>query len=248
MNQILLLCFLSVFLLFLTHNSCTAQTPAPGPSGPANVTKILEKAGQFTVYLRLLQTTQVGSQINTQLNNSNNGMTVFAPTDNAFSSLPAGALNSLSDRQKVELIQFHVLSSFLSTAMFQTVSNPLRTQSGNDADPLNVTSSGNQVNLTTGVVNATLGNTIYTDGQFAVYQVDKVLLPFSIFGTPAPSNSPAPAPEAADKNVKKKKKADSPSGGAGVDGTGDSSGGKRDGFENSMVGILLIAIAAAFPL
>ncbi|KAJ6316310.1 hypothetical protein OIU78_019570 [Salix suchowensis] len=36
---------------------------------------------------------------------------------------------------------------------FQTVSNPLRTQAGNSADgefPLNVTTSGNQVNITTG--------------------------------------------------------------------------------------------------
>ncbi|KAL6979313.1 hypothetical protein U1Q18_020978 [Sarracenia purpurea var. burkii] len=183
-----------------------AQTPAqpPLPAGPPNITKILEKAGQFTVFLRLLGTTQVGSQINGQLNNSNDGMTVFAPVDNAFSSLPSGTLNSLTNEQKVELVQFHVIPSFLSISQFQTVSNPVRTQAGdtrNGQFPLNVTTSGNQVNITTGIVNTTVDNAIYTDNQLAVYQVDKVLLPLSIFGTPPPAPAPSPA------SSKKKKSA-----------------------------------------
>lgn len=137
------------FLLLLLHSTTTlAQAPAPGPSGPTNVTKILEKAGQYTTFIRLLKITQEGDQINTQLNNSNQGLTIFAPTDNAFSALKAGTLNSLSDQQKVQLIQFHIIPNFLSTSQFQTISNPLRTQAGNsDAGefPLNVTTSGNQV-------------------------------------------------------------------------------------------------------
>nr|XP_043610880.1 fasciclin-like arabinogalactan protein 11 [Erigeron canadensis] len=195
-------------LLLLIIIQCTsitttlAQAPAPAPSGPTNITKILEKAGQFTTLIRLMKTTQVGDQINTQLNNSNGqGMTVFAPTDNAFSSLKAGTLNSLSDEQKVELLQFHVMPNYYTTSQFQTISNPLRTQAGDSASnkfPMNITTSGNQVNITTGVVNATLANTIYTDGSLAVYQVDTVLLPMSLFGPP-PAPAPAPSP------LKKKK-------------------------------------------
>ncbi|EPS62200.1 hypothetical protein M569_12593, partial [Genlisea aurea] len=165
------------------------------PAGPTNVTGILEKAGQFTTLVRLFRITQIGDQINTQLNNSNQGVTIFAPTDAAFSALSAGTLNSLSDQQKVSLIQFHVLPSFVSIPQFQTVSNPLRTQAGDTAAgefPLNVTAVGNQVNISTGVDSASIGNTIYTDGQLAVYQIDKVLLPDSLFGTP--SSAPAPAP------------------------------------------------------
>ncbi|KAL8501493.1 hypothetical protein ACS0TY_020861 [Phlomoides rotata] len=204
-------------LLFIQCTTTLAQSPAPAPAGPTNITKILEKAGQFTTLIRLYKITQVGDQINTQLNNSNQGLTVFAPTDNAFSTLPAGTLNSLSDQQKVSLVQFHILPTFLSTSQFQTVSNPVRTQAGDSAGsfPLNVTTSGNSVNISTGVDEATVANTIYTDNQLAVYQVDKVLLPLSLFGTPAPAAAPV-APKA-----KKKKAADSPA--AGGDSPVDAS-------------------------
>ncbi|XP_016493656.1 fasciclin-like arabinogalactan protein 11 [Nicotiana tabacum] len=189
---------LSLLLLILQFFTLTqAQTAtAPAPSGPTNITKILEKAGQFTTLIRLMKVTQVGDQINTQLNNSNQGMTVFAPTDNAFSNLKSGTINSLSAQQQVQLVQFHVLPNFISMTQFQTVSNPLRTQAGDASPgdfPLNVTTSGNQVNVSTGVDDATVANTIYTDGQLAVYQVDKVLQPLSIFAAPAPAMAPAPA-------------------------------------------------------
>ncbi|KAL6011097.1 Fasciclin-like arabinogalactan protein 11 [Asimina triloba] len=172
----------------------SAQSAAPTPSGPANITAILEKAGQYTTLIRLFKTTALADQINSQLNNSNGGLTIFAPTDNAFQSLKAGTLNGLSDQQKVSLMQFHVLPSFISLSQFQTISNPVRTQAGSgDAYPLNVATSGNQVNISTGIDDATVGNTVYTDGQLAVYQVDKVLLPLSIFGAKTPAPAPAPA-------------------------------------------------------
>ncbi|KAI3696966.1 hypothetical protein L6452_29628 [Arctium lappa] len=192
------------FLLLILHSATTtlSQTtaPPPAPPGPTNITKILEKASQYTILLRLFRMTQIGDQINTQLNNSDQGITVFAPTDNAFSALKPGSLNSLSDQQKVELVQFHVVPTFISISQFQTVSNPLRTQAGESTRykfPLNVTTSGNQVNISTGVVDATVANTIYSDGSLAVYQLDKVLLPMRIFGPPAPA--PAPEPKKAKK-------------------------------------------------
>ncbi|KAI7992818.1 Fasciclin-like arabinogalactan protein 11 [Camellia lanceoleosa] len=219
-----LLFSLFLLLLFLSHPTATqSQSPAqaPAPPGPPDLIKILQKASQFTVFIKLLTTTQVGSQIKGQLNNSNDGMTVFAPPDNAFSSLPAGTLNSLTDEQKVELVQFHVIPSFFSISQFQTVSNPVRTQAGdtrNGKFPLNVTTSGNQVNVSTGIVNTTVDNTIYSDSQLAVYQVDKVLLPLSIFGSPSPATAPAPATE-------KKKKATAADGGGTSSDGGDASGG-----------------------
>ncbi|KAF3333608.1 fasciclin-like arabinogalactan protein 11 [Carex littledalei] len=201
--------YLATFLLFslllLILNPTSAQTAAaPGPAGPPNITAILAKGGQYTTLLRLMKSTQVADQINNQLNNSNSGLTIFAPTDNAFNSLPAGTLNSLSDQEKVSLIQFHVIPNYLTVSNFETVSNPLRTQAGNSENgeyPLNVTAANNQVNVSTGVVNATVDNTVYSDGQLAVYQVNQVLLPLSIFGSHPPA--PAPAPAAAKKDKSK---------------------------------------------
>lgn len=230
-------------LLLCTTTTTLSQSPAPSPSGPTNITKILEKAGQFTTLIRLYKITQVGDQINTQLNNSNQGLTIFAPTDNAFSALPAGTLNSLSDQQKVSLIQFHILPTFLSTSQFQTVSNPVRTQAGDSAGsfPLNITTSGNQVNVSTGVDQATVANTIYTDSQLAVYQVDKVLLPLSIFGTPAPAVAPV-----APKGKKKAAAADSPVAGGDSPAADASSAVERR--VHGVVGLGVAVLVAMFCL
>ncbi|KAK7335716.1 hypothetical protein VNO80_27705 [Phaseolus coccineus] len=202
---------LSLLLMVMCYTTTiSAQTPAPSPSSsPTDIIRILKKAGGFTTLIRLLTTTQVSTQINAQLLNSNNGLTLFAPNDNAFQSLKPGFLNSLNDQQKNELIQFHVLPTFVSISNFDTLSNPVRTQAGDDPDrlALNITSSGNQVNLTTGVVNTTVGGSVYSDHQLAIYQVDKVLLPRDFFVPKPPPPAPAPAKAKASST---KKSADGP--------------------------------------
>uniref|UniRef100_A0A2P2Q8P5 FAS1 domain-containing protein n=1 Tax=Rhizophora mucronata TaxID=61149 RepID=A0A2P2Q8P5_RHIMU len=207
-----LIFFLFLLFLYLHCTTILAQSPAaapaaaPAPPGPTNVTKILEKGGQFTTFIRLLKATQEDVTLNGQLNNSNNGVTIFAPSDNAFSSLKSGSLNALDDQQKSELMQFHIIPQFLSTSQFQTVSNPLRTQAGTGGRlELNVTTTGNAVNVTTGLTNTSVSGTVYTDKQLAVYQVDKVLLPLDLFAPKPPAPAPAPA-----KTKKKESTADSP--------------------------------------
>ncbi|KAE9621828.1 hypothetical protein Lal_00032359 [Lupinus albus] len=200
---------LIMVMLFQTISAQLSQAPA----GPTNITQVLEKAGQFTTFNKLLIASQVSDRINAQLNNSNQGLTIFAPTDNAFSSLKPGTLNSISTQEQVQLIQFHILPTLYTISQFQTASNPLHTQAGSSDDgeyPLNVTTSGNQVNITTGVVDTTVSNTIYSDSQLSVYQVDQVLLPLALFGAP-PTAAPAvaPAPTKPEKNVRA---SDAPSG------------------------------------
>ncbi|KAK6290303.1 hypothetical protein POUND7_001844 [Theobroma cacao] len=202
MRKQLLLPFLSLVLFFLCTKSFAQVAPAP-PIRTDNITSILEKGGQFTTFIRLLKATQVADQLNNQLStpDPNDGLTIFAPSDNAFSSLNPGTLNTLSDREKLQLVQFHILPTLMSSTQFQTASNPLRTQAGDVKSgrfPLNVTASGNQVNITTGVVNTTVANTVFSDRRIAVYQVDQVLLPLQIFGT---TPAPAPAPAKPEKDV-----------------------------------------------
>jgi len=208
-----------------TPTPATPATPAaPAPKAAttsSNITGVLAKGGQFNTFIRLLKSTGVASQIDNQVSNGGNGITVFAPTDNAFQSLPSGTLNSLSDQDKNALVQYHVVSTAIPMSQFDTVSNPLRTQAGSASPgeyPLNVTSEGQQVNITTGVVNATVANSLYSEDSLVVYQVDKVLLPQKLFGT---AEAPAPAPLAP---AKKKGKtpatvADSPEAEASPDAT-----------------------------
>lgn len=138
----------TIFLFSSTHAKTAPVAPGPTPE-PLSLTKILEKGSQYTTLLRLLKETQVSTQINSQLNSSYDGLTIFAPTDNAFHQLKAGTLNSLTDQEQVELVLFHVLPRFYSLTTFESASNPVSTQaSGNDGVyTMNVTTTSNQVDI-----------------------------------------------------------------------------------------------------
>ncbi|KAI3884335.1 hypothetical protein MKW92_044081 [Papaver armeniacum] len=143
----------------------------------------------------MLTTTQVSSQIYNQLNSSDQGMTVFAPTDNAFNKLKPGTLNGLSTQEQVELVLSHVLPKYYSLVMFETASNPIRTQAtgqGGGAFGLNFTTSANKVNVSSGMVDVILNNALRQEFPLSVYQVDKVLLPMDLFGAKPPASPPPP--------------------------------------------------------
>ncbi|KAK7404702.1 hypothetical protein VNO78_05658 [Psophocarpus tetragonolobus] len=177
-------------------NGAPSPTTPKSPTNTIDIAQILSKTKRFSVLIRLLKTTQLINQLNSQLLTSGSGgLTLFAPPDTAFSKLKPGFLNSLNDRQKVELLQFHTLSSFISISNFDTLTNPVQTQAGDDPKrlQLNVTTyGGSQLSMDTGAVNATVTGTVYTDNKLAIYEVDKVLLPLDLV-LPKPK-APAPSP------------------------------------------------------
>ncbi|CAN1249594.1 Fasciclin-like arabinogalactan protein 11 [Linum perenne] len=210
-NQIIL--SISLLIILLNVPKTLSQSPASAPAaaqvaeipGPLDVVKILEKAGRFTVFLRLLRSTQENTELYQQLNETHNSATVFAPSDGAFSGLKAGTLNSLSDGDKSELVKFHIVPFAIASTQFQTVSNPIRTQAGSgNRLSMNITTdvTGSSVNISTGIVNTTISGTVYADSRLSIYQVDKVLLPLDIFTPKPPPPAPAPAP-ALEKPTKK---------------------------------------------
>ncbi|KAJ1424340.1 FAS1 domain superfamily [Sesbania bispinosa] len=114
------------------------------------------------------------NNINSQLITAKSGgLTILAPDDAAFSQLKAG--------------------------------NPVQTVAGKDPTrlPLNVNALGNSVNISTGVVNASIVGVVYSDNKLAIYRLDKVLLPLDFFVTKAPALAPtlAKAPKAAKENA-----------------------------------------------
>lgn len=176
-----------------TAPASTAAAPAPGPVS-VNLSGILDKAGQFNTFIGLLKSTQVGMQLQSQLSNSQQGVTIFAPSDAAFAALKPGTLNSITDQEKIALLQYHALPSYYTFGQFQTVSNPVRTMASGNGGPfgINVTSFGNSVNISTGVINTPVNSAVYSQNPVAVYQVDKVLLPTELFGAKPPAAAPAP--------------------------------------------------------
>ncbi|XP_014493265.1 fasciclin-like arabinogalactan protein 11 [Vigna radiata var. radiata] len=183
------------------------QSPDSPDSVPDDITRILKKAKMFSTLIRLLKTTEIINNVNSQLITAKTGgITILAPDDSAFSNLKAGFLNSLNEGQKIELVQFHILPEYVSSSNFDSLSNPVQTVAGKDPVrlPLNVNALGNSVNISTGVVNATILGVVYSDNKLGIYHVDKVLLPLDFFVTnKAPALAPtslAKAPKAAKEN------------------------------------------------
>ncbi|GLJ37880.1 hypothetical protein SUGI_0770710 [Cryptomeria japonica] len=169
-----------------------APVAAAPSSGKLNLTAILEKAKHFNTYINLLTSTQETSQL---LNPKQQGLTLLAPSDAAFAALKSGTLHTLSDQDKIALVKYHALPRYYTFGQLQTVTNPVLTLASGNAGlfGMNFSSIGNNVNVSTGIVNAAISGPVYSQNPVAVYQVDKVLLPLGVFGPKPPA--PAPMPE-----------------------------------------------------
>lgn len=224
-----------------------ADAPSPA-SGPLNFTHILEKGLQYKTFMRLLKDTQVGAQVVNQLQDSIEGLTVMAPTDNAFNSLKAGTLNKLTSQEQSELIMYHILPKYYSFVTFQTTSNPVSTQATSEEGTctVNITSGSNQANISTGVVETTITNALYQDFPLAVYAVDKVLLPPDLFGP----NAGKVHHSSTASNGKNATSALSPSSDSEDDTDADTKSTNGAGFQGakwgSIAGLLLMSILNIF--
>ena len=224
------------------------QSPSdstPDSTPAVDIVGILRKAKSFNILIRLMKTTQLINQLNAQLlTTKSGGITILAPDDSAFSELKAGFLNSLSDGQKLELLQFHVVSDYVSSSNFDTLTNPVRTLAG--AKPgkveLNVISYGGSVNISTGEVNTTITGIIYTDKHLAIYKVGKVLLPMDFFAVAkAPAKAPSLAPEPSAKAPKADKDPLSPdsSESSQINSTNENSGTVKINVHGKWVSLVL---------
>jgi len=194
-----------------------AAKAAPGPASsgggaadaapPTDINKAL-KDEQFSEFKQLLHDTRVDTQINAQLTDSYNGLTIVAPTNAAFDKMKAGVLNGLSPQEQIQMVLYCVLPRFYSLSMLGTLNGKVTTQgSGHDGPyKYDIERSGNNINVSTGVNWMLLGSPVSKDFPLAIYPVDKVPLPYELFGPKPPTPAPAPAPAPAKSKTKKKKK------------------------------------------
>ncbi|OVA06581.1 FAS1 domain [Macleaya cordata] len=153
-------------------------------------------AGPFHTFLKYIESTQVIQTFQDQANHTEQGgITIFVPTDSAFSSLKnPSSLSNLTQRQLKSLFLFHALPHYYSLAEFKNLSklNPISTFGGNQY-ALNFTDISGTVYMNSGWTNTKITSSVHSTDPVAVYQIEKVLLPEAIFGL-APPRSPAPAP------------------------------------------------------
>ncbi|XP_022727961.1 fasciclin-like arabinogalactan protein 7 [Durio zibethinus] len=173
-------------------------TPAPAPA-PAyvNLTYLLSVAGPFQTFLDYLESTKVMDTFQNQANNTEQGITIFVPKDNAFKALKKPSLSNLSDDQLKSLILFHALPKYYALADFNGLSakGPVSTLAGG-LYTMNFTDDSGTVLLNSGWTRTKISSAVHSTDPVAIYQVDKVLLPEAIFGTDIPPTpAPAPAPD-----------------------------------------------------
>lgn len=201
---------LMISALLLLCSSANAQkaaspptfspTPAPAPAPEhVNLTDLLSVAGPFHTFLNYLESTKVLETFQNQANNTDEGITIFVPKDDAFKSLKKPSLANLTQDQLKQLCLFHALPHYYSFADFKNLSqmSPVSTYAGGDYK-LNFTDVSGAVHIDSGWSRTKVSSSVHSTDPVALYQVDKVLLPEAIFGTDIPPMpAPAPAPDVA---------------------------------------------------
>ncbi|KAI4376994.1 hypothetical protein MLD38_014693 [Melastoma candidum] len=163
---------------------------APSASD-SNITALLEKAGCKT-FADLLVSSGV---IKTYESALKNGLTIFAPNDEAFKAKGVPDLGKLTNAELVSLLLYHAVPGYTPVGTLKTSKDPISTLATNGAGKYDFTvkTAGDEVTLVTGVDDSRVASTVVDSTPFAIFSVGSVLLPSEIFGT-APSPAPGPAP------------------------------------------------------
>uniref|UniRef100_A0A1J3DJ40 Fasciclin-like arabinogalactan protein 4 n=1 Tax=Noccaea caerulescens TaxID=107243 RepID=A0A1J3DJ40_NOCCA len=157
----------------------------PPPAG-INLTQILINGHNFNVALSLL----VASGVITEFENDERGagITVFVPTDSAFSDLPENVnLQSLAADKKAVVLKFHVLHSYYTLGSLESITNPVQPtlateEMGAGSYTLNISRvNGSIVTINSGLVLAVVTQTAFDQNPVSVFGVSKVLLPKELF-------------------------------------------------------------------
>ncbi|XP_042037186.1 fasciclin-like arabinogalactan protein 7 [Salvia splendens] len=199
-STLLLLCFAASANGQKTSHAPVTPTPAPAPA-PAtdyvNLADLLSVAGPFHIFLKYLESTKLIDTFQDQANKTEEGITLFVPKDEAFSSIRKPAsLSNLTQDQLKSVISFHAIPHYYSLSDFRNLSlnNPIPTFAGGPNFGLNFTDNAGTIRIDSGWTSTKVISAVHAADPVAIYETDKVLLPTAIFGTDIPPLPPAPAP------------------------------------------------------
>ncbi|CAA7023651.1 unnamed protein product [Microthlaspi erraticum] len=198
--------FIAVTLLFFSSPTTTAKTasppapilpptPAPAPAPDhVNLTELLSVAGPFHTFLDYLLSSGVIETFQNQANNTEEGITIFVPKDDAFKAQKNPPLSNLTKDQLKQLLLFHAIPHYYSLSEFKNLSQsgPVSTFAGGQYS-LKFTDVSGTVRIDSLWTRTKVSSSVFSTDPVAVYQVNRVLLPEAIFGTDVPP-MPAPAP------------------------------------------------------
>lgn len=171
--------------LLIPHGFDTMASDYRPPLG-LNITKALIDGHNFNVAASLLSASGVVEEF--EADEGGAGITLFVPTDEAFANLsPTQNLQSLSAEEKAVVLRFHVLHSYYPLGSLESIVNPvqptLATESmGAGRFTLNISKLKDSVAIDTGIVQATVTQTVCDQNPVAIFGISHVLLPRELFG------------------------------------------------------------------
>ncbi|KAF8396769.1 hypothetical protein HHK36_018401 [Tetracentron sinense] len=151
-----------------------------------NITRVLIDGHNFNVAASMLTASGVTEEF--EADERGAGITVFVPTDEAFADLPATErLQSLPADRKAAILKFHVLHSYYPLGSLELIVNPVQPtlateDMGAGRFTLNITRVNGSVAIDTGIVQASITQTVFDQNPVAIFAVSRVLLPREVFG------------------------------------------------------------------
>eukprot|EP01018_Ginkgo_biloba_P017789 Gb_36195 [translate_table: standard] len=141
----------------------SVSSPAPSLVG-INVTDVLVKAHNFTFLVSLMEASSVVSDF--QSGQAGAGITIFAPTDDAFLALNPKTLPALTAEKKVVILKYHVLLSYYLLGSLQTIVNPVQPTlatvvMGANSYTLNITRIHGMVAVDIDIIKALVTETVF---------------------------------------------------------------------------------------
>ncbi|XVE79583.1 hypothetical protein DITRI_Ditri14bG0070300 [Diplodiscus trichospermus] len=151
-----------------------------------NITKALIDGHNFNVAASMLSASGVVDEF--EADEGGAGITLFVPTDDAFADLPGNVkLQSLPADKKSVVLKFHVLHSYYPLGSLESIVNPVQPtlateDNGAGSFTLNISRVNGSVAIDTGIVQASVTQTVFDQNPVAIFGVSKVLLPREVFG------------------------------------------------------------------
>ncbi|KAF5446948.1 hypothetical protein F2P56_032541 [Juglans regia] len=188
---------LAVNSLLVPYNSDLVASESRPPLG-LNITKALIDASNFNVAASMLAASGVVEEF--EADEGGAGITLFVPTDTAFADLPTTVrLQSLPADKKAVVLKFHVLHSYYPLGSLESIVNPVQPTLATEAMgagsfTLNISRVNGSVAIDTGIVQASVTQTVFDQNPVAIFGVSEVLLPREVFGKGPPVNAKPGSP------------------------------------------------------
>ncbi|KAK4350526.1 hypothetical protein RND71_029839 [Anisodus tanguticus] len=180
----------------LVPNGFNLMASETRPPLGLNITKTLIDGHNFNVAASMLTASGVEEEFENDEGGA--GITLFVPTDQAFTDLSSSMMfQSLPAEKKADVLRFHVLHSYYPLGSLQSIVNPVQPtlateQNGAGSFTLNISRVNGSLSIQTGIVKASVTRTVFDQNPVAIFGVSTVLLPKEIFANnPIEVNKPS---------------------------------------------------------